>query len=105
MGGTGTWMLAMAAPDRFAAIAPVCGSGICWNCGIISKIPTFIYHGDCDESVPVTESITMLKGINKNGGDAQLKICYGVRHNAWDYAYAGDELYKWMLGKKRGMAE
>lgn len=30
MGGTGTWMLAMASPERFAAIAPVCGSGICW---------------------------------------------------------------------------
>ena len=28
MGGTGTWMLAMALRDRFAAIAPICGSGI-----------------------------------------------------------------------------
>ena len=30
MGGTGTWMLAMADPERFAAIAPVCGTGIYW---------------------------------------------------------------------------
>ena len=25
MGGHGTWTLALAEPDRFAAIAPVCG--------------------------------------------------------------------------------
>ena len=30
MGGTGTWLWAMANPERFAAIAPVCGTGICW---------------------------------------------------------------------------
>ena len=105
MGGTGTWMLAMAEPDRFAAIAPICGSGICWNGQIISKLPIYIYHGDCDEIVPITESMAMLKGVNKHGGNAQLKVCYGVGHNAWDYAYAGDELYKWMLSKRRGMAE
>ncbi len=35
MGGTRTWMLAMAEPERFAAIAPVCGSGIYWNGGIV----------------------------------------------------------------------
>ena len=45
------------------------------------------------------------KGINKNGGDAQLKICYGVRHNAWDYAYKGDELYTWLLSHTRKQAE
>ena len=28
MGGYGTWYTAMAAPERFAAIAPVCGGGI-----------------------------------------------------------------------------
>ena len=100
MGGTGTWMLAMAAPDRFAAIAPICGSGICWHMESIPKIPVYRYNGDCDEIVPISESITMLKAINKNGGNAQLKICYGVEHNAWDYAYTDEKLIEWMLDKK-----
>ena len=34
MGGTGTWMLAMACPEKWAAIAPVCGTGIYWFGGI-----------------------------------------------------------------------
>ncbi|MBR4911140.1 MAG: phospholipase [Clostridia bacterium] len=97
MGGTGTFMLAMAAPETFAAIAPVCGSGICWYAGAIKDIPTYIFHGDCDTVVPIYESITMLKNINLSGGNAIMEICHGVGHNAWDVAYKGDKLYKWML--------
>lgn len=101
MGGTGTWMLAMAQPERFAAIAPICGSGICWNGGIIKHIPVMMYHGDLDEIVPISESVTMLKAISKNGGTAELKICYGYGHNAWDVAYAGDELMNWFFKHKK----
>lgn len=101
MGGTGTWMLAMAQPERFAAIAPVCGSGICWNGGIIKHIPVMMYHGDQDEIVSISESITMLKAIGKNGGNAELKICYGYGHDVWDVAYAGEELMNWLLKHKR----
>ena len=101
MGGTGTWMLAMAAPERFAAIAPVCGSGICWYGEVLVNTPVYMYHGDCDDVVPIQESISMLNSINKCGGNAQLKICYGVGHNAWDIAYNGDELCNWLLSHKR----
>ena len=101
MGGTGTWMLAMADPDRFAAIAPVCGSGIYWYGGALVKLPVYMYHGDCDEIVPIYESVSMLKSINKRGGDAKLEICYGVGHNAWDVAYAGDKLTEWLLCHKK----
>lgn len=101
MGGTGTFMLAMAAPERFAAIAPVCGSGIYWYGGVFVDIPVYMYHGDCDDIVPIQESISMLNSINKRGGNAQLKICYGLGHNAWDIAYDGDELTDWLLSHKK----
>lgn len=97
MGGTETYMLAMAAPERFAAIAPVCGSGICWYAGALKDIPTYIFHGDCDTVIPITESTTMLKNINLSGGNAKIEIYNGVGHNAWDFAYKGDKLYNWML--------
>ena len=100
MGGTGTWMLAMAAPERFAAIAPVCGSGIYWYGGMLVNTPIMIYHGDCDETVPIQNSIEMLYSVNKRGGKAEMKILHGVKHNAWDAAYAGDELTDWFLGHK-----
>ena len=103
MGGTGTFMLAMAAPERFAAIAPVCGSGIVWYGEALKDVPTYMFHGDCDEVVPLHESVTMLKAIHSRGGNAQLKICYGVGHDAWRTAYAGDELVQWLLSHRKVM--
>ena len=100
MGGTGTWMLAMAASERFAAIAPICGSGISWNGGTLVNTPLMVYHGDCDEIVPIQDSIEMIKSVNQRGGNAQIKILYGVKHNAWDAAYAGDQLYTWLLSHR-----
>ena len=101
MGGTGTWMLAMARPEMFAAIAPICGTGICWNAGCLKNVPIYVYHGDCDTTVPIHESISMVSAINRCGGNARLKICYGVGHGSWGEAYAGDELWKWMLDQRR----
>lgn len=101
MGGTGTWMLAMADPERFAAIAPVCGTGICWNAGAVTEIPVYMYHGDCDTVVPIEESIHMCKAVNSHGGNARLQICYGVEHSCWDKAYGEDELWQWMLSQRR----
>ena len=97
MGGTGTWMLAMAAPERFAAIAPICGSGIYWYGGILKDIPVMVYHGDCDETVPIHDSMEMVRSVNKRGGNAQIKVLYGVGHDAWEQAYEGDALYTWLL--------
>ncbi len=101
MGGTGTWMLAMSRPETFAALLPVCGSGIYWNAFELKHIPIYICHGDCDTIVPVSESIQMLSAVNRNGGNAQIKIYYGVDHNAWDYAYTDDELLAWLLKQRR----
>ena len=100
MGGTGTWMLAMACPEKFAALMPVCGSGICWYGEAVKDIPIYIFHGDCDATVPISESITMMSKINGMGGNAKIKICYGVDHNAWDYAYTDDEAMEWMLSQR-----
>ena len=100
MGGTGTWMLAMAARDRFAAIAPICGSGIYWFGEALVNVPVMVYHGDCDEVVPIENSIEMIRSINKRGGNAQIKVLPGVWHNAWDAAYEGDELYTWLLSHR-----
>ena len=100
MGGTGTWMLTMAAPERFAAIAPICGSGIYWHGDVLTETPIMVYHGDCDDIVPVYDSVEMIRSVNMRGGNAQIKILYGVGHDAWEAAYQGDELYTWLLSHK-----
>jgi predicted peptidase len=68
MGGHGTWEWAHAAPERFAALAPVCGG---WRddatrpaaCARLAQIPHYIAHGANDLIVPVARSDAMVEGL------------------------------------------
>src|SRR5262245_38021866 len=59
MGGFGTWSLAAAYPDRWAAIAPICGGGNVNTADKIKNIPCWCFHGDADKSVGVDQSRAM----------------------------------------------
>ncbi len=48
MGGFGTWSLATALPDKWAAIAPICGGGNPKMAEKIKHIPCWCFHGDKD---------------------------------------------------------
>src|SRR5260221_10562017 len=45
MGGFGTWALAMEFPERFAAIAPICGGGQAFRVRRIKDVPGGVFHG------------------------------------------------------------
>ena len=99
MGGYGTWFTAMARPDLFAAIAPVCGGGMAWNASVLN-MPVWAFHGTIDTTVSVNQSDEMVEGLRIAGADVTYTRLEGVGHNAWDYAYH-QELLEWMLSKKR----
>lgn len=100
MGGTATWLWSLDSPERFAAIAPICGEGISWHGPHLAGLPCRILHGDCDDAVSPHASLAMVERINRAGGHAELIILPGVKHNAWDYAY-NDDLLNWLLSHKR----
>ena len=51
MGGAGTWMLGNVCPNKFAAIAPVCGFGNHYFVSAMKDLPIYAFHGDCDDVV------------------------------------------------------
>lgn len=97
MGGFGTWSLAAAYPDRWAAIAPICGGGNVNFAEKIKSIPTWNFHGDKDTAVNVKLSRDMIDALKKAGGDPKYTEYPGVGHNSWDAAYGTKELYTWLL--------
>ena len=97
MGGYGTWSLAMCKPHLFAAIAPVCGGGMCFHAMHLKNVPVWAFHGTQDPVVSVTESINLVERVNKHGGNAKLTLYEGAGHDAWTPAYKTKELYEWML--------
>ena len=101
MGAYAAWQLAMTKPDMFAALVPVCGGGMYWNGERLKNMPIWAFHGALDDVYP-EESIKMVYRINKNGGNAKITVFEKADHNAWDPAYALDEMWDWMLSQKRG---
>ena len=100
MGGFGTWSLAAAHPDKWAAIVPVCG-GVRGDAadpaGKVKDIPCWVWHGGADAVVKPQLSRDMVDAIKKAGGKPKYTELPGVGHNSWDAAYGSDELFTWLF--------
>lgn len=101
MGGEGTWSLAAAFPERWAAIVPLCGGGDPETAARFKDIPCWCFHGDADRMIPPELSRRMVSALRKAGGRPIHHEYPGVDHNCWDETYANPELFEWLLGQRR----
>ena len=100
MGGMGTWSLAAAHPDKWAAIVPICGRGDVKTAEKFKDVPCWAFHGDADTAVKVDGSRDFIEALKKAGGKPKYTEYPGVGHNSWDKAYETKELYEWLLMQK-----
>jgi predicted peptidase len=101
MGGAGTWSLATAHPDRWAAIVPICGRGDPAQADKVKDLPCWCFVGDKDNEKLVKNSRDMMKALWDVGGHPNYTEYPGVGHNCWDATYGNDYLYQWLLKHKR----
>ena len=101
MGGSGTWRLAAAHPERFAAIAPVCGRGDPADAEKFARLPIWVFHGAKDPVVRVEADQTMVEAIKAAGGNVKFTVYPEGKHDAWTATYDNPELYQWLLAQKR----
>jgi predicted peptidase len=97
MGGYGTWALAAAYPERFAAIAPICGGGSRIMSLRLKDMPIWVFHGAKDKVVSIEESEEMVKAIRNRGGNVKFTIYPDAGHDSWTESYNNQELYDWFL--------
>jgi predicted peptidase len=119
MGGFGTWEIAATHPGRFAALVPICSGvrplkdwpqlhiALASDATIsdpyaeiarrIGNTPVWIFHGDADDTVPVTEARRMAEALKAANAKFKYTEYPGVGHNSWDQAYAEPDLVPWML--------
>ena len=101
MGGYGTWSLACEHPERFAAIAPVCGGGNRLLAHKLKDVPVWAFHGAKDDVVPLAESEKMVNALRASGGRAKLTVYPDAGHDSWTATYGAPALYKWLLKHRR----
>lgn len=105
MGGFGTWQLASYAPDRLAAIAPICGGGEKYWAKQFAHLPVWAFHGAKDTGVPLERSQVMIDELKKNGGNPKLTVYPEAGHDSWTETYGNPELYTWLLEQKRSTGD
>lgn len=118
LGGFGTWHLALAHPQTFAAIVPVCGGIVPHGSATsvrqspltagtadpykftaehLRHIPVWIFHGADDPVILPSESQKMRDALHDAGGDVRYIEYPGVGHNAWEPAYREPSLWAWLF--------
>ena len=105
MGGYGSWHLATAYPDRFAAMISISGSGyrtptvaaqetLC----ALKDVPIWAIHGALDMiSDPIASEMNM-PALSDCGGEVKWTLYESAGHlEAYWQAYRDPELYTWLL--------
>jgi predicted peptidase len=101
MGGYGTWSLAAAYPQRFAALAPICGGGEPETACALKEVPVWAFHGAEDPAVDLQYGQEMVDALRACGGNVRFTVYCGVGHDSWTQTYDNPELYQWFLQQSR----
>ncbi|RRB01077.1 carboxylesterase family protein [Larkinella rosea] len=101
MGGYGAWQTAVAYPDKFAAILPLCGgcddsTQVCR----IKNVPVWTFHGIDDDVISIDETERLVKRLNQCNGSVKFTKLDKVGH-AIQYLYEDNSLYDWLLKQHR----
>ena len=111
MGGFGSWSLAARYPERFAAVAPICGGGERIDVMLAGRskaealktLGVWAFHGAKDPTVPLEESQKMVAAFKKAGcQEVELSVYPEAGHDSWTETYNNPKLFEWFLKHARG---
>ena len=106
MGGKGSWLLAMEAPTRFAAIAPIAADTFDpQGAARLKKTSVWTIVGAEDFGGAVEANQKMVTAIQTAGGDAKVTVVPGEGHFVWPKYYSDPTFYDWFLTHRRLSAD
>ncbi|MEP7228728.1 MAG: prolyl oligopeptidase family serine peptidase [Ginsengibacter sp.] len=100
MGGMGTYELVDRMPDTFAAAFVICGAGDTGKVRELKKTAWWLFHGQKDSTVYVTQAENMKEALEEAGADVKLTIYPEDGHDSWNDAFKEPGLFEWMFKKR-----
>jgi predicted peptidase len=102
MGGAGVWHMTAQRPGFFAASVLCCGTQPADAAVASIKTPLWAFHGDADETVPVSVTRERIAAMRKAGAHPHYTEYAGVGHNVWQWAYTEPALLRWVFAQRSG---
>ena len=101
LGGYGLLDLVAARPDSFAAAVVIAASGDPARAANLATVPTWFFHGEHDEGVPV-EGVRRLAGaVKRAGGMVRYTEYAGEGHGLAWLVVKERELVPWVFAQRR----
>lgn len=103
-GGFGAWHFAAAYPERWAAVAPICGAANPKTLARIAeaKLPIWIFQGGRDRLVRPEWVLASAAELEKAGHPAvRFTVHEDMGHDVWTRVYEGWDLYQWFLSHRK----
>lgn len=104
MGGWGTWHMAAAHPDVFAAIVPMAGWAPKELLGNLEYTPPFVIHGDQDAAVSVNDSRVAAAELARLGVSNRYLEIRGAGHESSMISDSFPLIGDWLRGRVRETA-
>lgn len=101
MGAFGAWELAVANPDRFAAMSVISGGGNPVEVCRLKDVPVWIVHGRKDDVIPVSWAEELGRRLERCAGKVTVTIYPDAEHDAWTRTYEDPAFLDWLLAQRR----
>lgn len=85
----------------WAAAVPVAGGG---NPGAVKdyrKVPIWVFHGEADKVVPVTQSQVMVEALKEARSEVKYTEFAGAGHGVADRVYDDEKVHEWIFEQSR----
>ena len=101
MGGFGILELALKVPSLFTAIVAICGGTITNDLSGLENTPTWLFHGEEDDVIPVESSLLIYKHLKEKNKNIHFTTYPNIMHDSWTKTYENKEVYDWLLSFKK----
>ena len=109
MGGRGTFILAAALPDYFAALMPLSPHHEPFPytdlAEDVAHLPIWMSHGDSDNTSSYEMASEMARLLDDLDSDVEFRTVVGGEHGGWFGIYIDSEAMGWVLSKTRPLPE
>jgi len=101
MGGLGVWSLLQNYRGHWAAAIILSAYDTFSNIPAIADVPLWVFQGDADRSVPVSQVRTMMAQLKKAHAGVRYTEYHKADHDVWNKAFAEPDLLPWLAAQQR----